>query len=84
MSERHIIPCQTCGGEGRIFKSRYGGNDPDVWDAGQCETCAGSGNQTCEECAAHPAVAVWSSKTSRLSWFVCEACHNEWLEDEAA
>lgn len=32
-------PCAVCGGEGRIFKSRYGGNDPDVWDAGPCPAC---------------------------------------------
>lgn len=29
--------CRTCGGEGRMIKSRYGGNDPDTWDAGPCE-----------------------------------------------
>lgn len=43
-----IMPCRACGGEGREFRSRYGGNDPDVWDAGRCEACNGSGNQTCE------------------------------------
>ena len=39
-----ILSCEHCGGEGRIFKSKYGGNDPDVWDAGKCEVCDGSGN----------------------------------------
>lgn len=43
-----ILPCLKCGGEGRIFKSKYGGNDPDVWDAGQCEECEGSGSAVCE------------------------------------
>ncbi|HET6198246.1 MAG TPA: hypothetical protein VFE12_20955 [Acetobacteraceae bacterium] len=39
----HPRVCEGCGGEGRIFKSRYGGNDPDVWDAGRCEACEGTG-----------------------------------------
>jgi hypothetical protein len=43
-----FIPCIKCQGEGRIFKSKYGGNDPDVWDAGMCEACEGSGNHTCD------------------------------------
>lgn len=34
--------CEACGGEGRIWKSRYGGNDPDVWDAGPCPVCNGT------------------------------------------
>lgn len=42
------IPCPTCAGEGNIWKSRYGGNDPDVWNAGPCEMCDGGGNQKCE------------------------------------
>jgi len=28
--------CPVCNGEMRIWKSRYGGNDPDVFDAGPC------------------------------------------------
>ena len=43
-----ILFCEHCGGEGRIWKSRYGGTDPDVWDAGQCGDCDGSGNRKCE------------------------------------
>jgi RecJ-like exonuclease len=37
-----IEDCPACQGEGRIYKSRYGGNDPDVWDAGMCPTCEGA------------------------------------------
>lgn len=33
--------CEECGGEGRHIKSKYGGNDPDTWDAGPCERCEG-------------------------------------------
>lgn len=43
-----ILHCLKCSGEGRIFESKYGGNDPDVWDAGKCEACDGSGNAACE------------------------------------
>ena len=40
MTRPVTVECEACGGEGRIFKSRYGGNDPDVWDAGLCPTSA--------------------------------------------
>lgn len=43
-----FVQCPCCGGEGRIYKSRYGGNDPDVWDAGQCEMCEGTGTAEVE------------------------------------
>lgn len=42
-----ILPCSKCQGEGRIFKSKYGGNDPDVWDAGECDACEGGGDHMC-------------------------------------
>lgn len=47
------LNCMHCAGEGRIFKSKYGGNDPDVWDAGECPHCRGTANQACEarDCA---------------------------------
>jgi hypothetical protein len=41
LSEVRVL-CEACGGEGRIYKSRYGGNDPDVWDAGPCLECNGT------------------------------------------
>ena len=34
--------CPDCDGEGRVYKSRYGGNDPDTWTI-RCDTCAGDG-----------------------------------------
>jgi hypothetical protein len=75
-----ILPCRVCGGEGREWKSKYGGNDPDVWDAGPCRVCDGSGNQTCEDCGNHPAVAEWKVQNRR--YLICRACHDEWLSDE--
>lgn len=35
------IECPDCE-DGRQWKSRYGGNDPDVWPV-TCERCGGSG-----------------------------------------
>lgn len=36
------IECPMCNGEGKIWKSRYGGNDPDVWSV-ECQHCDGTG-----------------------------------------
>ena len=33
------LHCLKCGGEGRLYQSKYGVNDPDVWDAGKCDAC---------------------------------------------
>jgi DnaJ-class molecular chaperone len=65
-----ILPCLTCGGEGRIFKSKYGGNDPDVWDAGQCEECEGSGNAVCEARDCKERAVAFSEDGEAL----CEDC----------
>ena len=75
------LACSECGGEGRIWASRYGGNDPDVWDAGPCEACAGTGDQACEVCNdGSPAVAEWRLKSR--PWSICRSCHDEWLAAE--
>jgi DnaJ-class molecular chaperone len=34
--------CPRCHGEGKVWASRWGGNDPDVW-AVKCEVCDGTG-----------------------------------------
>ena len=31
--------CEHCDGEGKLWTSRWGGNDPDVTYAGRCEEC---------------------------------------------
>jgi len=41
------IPCEHCE-DGRRWVSRYGGNDPDVWDAGPCPVCSGTGEEWIE------------------------------------
>lgn len=40
--------CERCGGEGKLYASRYGGNDPDVWPIGECPVCEGSGYEVIE------------------------------------
>lgn len=41
-------PCAHCGGEGKLYTSRYGGNDPDVWPIGECPVCDGTGYELIE------------------------------------
>ena len=73
------LHCLKCGGEGRLYRSKYGGNDPDVWDAGKCDTCDGSGNATCDArgCKA-PAVAFNGDGEA-----LCEDCMAEWVAEMA-
>lgn len=73
-----MIPCAKCQGEGSIYQSRYGGNDPDVWRVGACEACGGSGNQACEErgCS-EPAVAFNDDGEA-----LCEDCLAEWVTED--
>lgn len=46
-----LVQCPHCE-DGICYISRYGGNDPDVWRVGLCETCEGSGGVPlrCEDC----------------------------------
>lgn len=67
--------CQECGGEGRIFKSKYGGNDPDVWDAGECPACSGSGKQRCEARGCKEPAIAFNDDGEAL----CEGCLTEWI-----
>lgn len=70
------IPCVKCSGEGSLFKSRYGGNDPDVWRAGQCDACEGSGNQVCEERGCDEPAVCFDDDGRAL----CGDCHFEWSQ----
>ncbi len=42
------VPCAHCGSEGKLYTSRYGGNDPDVWPIGDCPVCEGTGGELIE------------------------------------
>jgi hypothetical protein len=68
------LTCSKCSGEGTLYTSRYGGNDPDVWPVGECDACEGSGNQTCESRGCkEPAVATDEDGNA-----LCEDCLFEW------
>lgn len=69
-----ILFCATCQGEGRMFKSKYGGNDPDVWDAGKCEACDGSGNAICENHGC-PELAIGFNDDGEA---FCQDCLTSW------
>lgn len=70
-----ILPCPKCSGEGRIWKSTYGGNDPDVWDAGQCEECTGDGNARCDARGCDEKAIAFNDDGEAL----CEDCLAEWM-----
>lgn len=61
--------CQFCE-DGTIWRSRYGGNDPDVWPE-RCTECDGSGDVEieCEGRACHAPATGWFQG---MAW--CEAC----------
>jgi DnaJ-class molecular chaperone len=69
-----LIPCSKCSGEGSLYTSRHGGNDPDVWRTGECDACKGSGNQACEaRGCSEPAVAFNDDGEA-----LCEDCLSDW------
>jgi len=73
-----ILHCIRCGGEGREIKSKYGGNDPDTWDAGPCPACDGSGNHECENRGCKNLAVGFDSDGNAM----CEDCliEEEWME----
>lgn len=80
-----ILACSKCEGEGSIYASRYGGNDPDVWRVGPCEDCGGSGNMICEARGCRENAVAFNDDGEAL----CEDCIFEWaviqsFEDDAA
>lgn len=75
-----ILPCIKCQGEARRYQSKYGGNDPDVWDAGPCEACDGTGNQECEERGCHENAVCFDEDGRAL----CEDCHMQWITENFA
>ena len=74
-----ILPCSKCHGEGRSFKSKYGGNDPDVWDAGECDACKGSGDLTCEARGCTEKAIAFNDDGEAL----CEDCLAEWVSESS-
>lgn len=73
--------CMTCGGDGELYKSLYGGNDPDVWYDRPCEDCHGTGNQYCEHCGDMEANQFLLGYKNRKVW-VCDTCFDKDINDE--
>lgn len=72
-----IIACSKCAGEGTTYTSRYGGNDPDVWSTGQCDLCAGSGNEPCAKRGCKEDAAAFNEDGEAM----CPDCLSEWMAD---
>lgn len=75
------FPCPDCE-DGIRWTSRYGGNDPDTYPAGKCETCGGDGLARCSDCsdvARHAWIMTGPGQTTAL---LCDAHHAEWLAAE--
>jgi hypothetical protein len=79
MAHHLRLNCMHCAGEGRIFKSKYGGNDPDVWDAGKCLSCAGSGNQVCEHRSCDEDAVGFNDDGEAM----CADCLMQWTMENA-
>ena len=74
-----ILPCSKCSGEGSLYASRYGGNDPDVWRAGECDACSGSGNEVCSSRGCDEPAVAFNDDGDAL----CADCLMEWTMDYA-
>lgn len=72
--EMSILPCSKCSGEGSLYASRYGGNDPDVWRTGKCDACDGSGNEVCSSRGCDEPAVAFNDDGDAL----CEDCLSEW------
>ena len=72
-----ILQCVKCQGEGKLYKSRYGGNDPDVWCTGQCDACEGSGNEMCWARGCTEPADAFNDDGEAL----CATCLAAWMED---
>lgn len=72
------LNCMKCAGEGTIYTSRYGGNDPDVYPAGKCEACAGSGDQSCERQGCKERAVGLNDDGEAM----CGDCLAEWAEEQ--
>jgi len=69
-----ILFCSKCSGGGALYTSKYGGNDPDVWRTGACESCNGSGAQVCEARSCDEPAVGFNDDGEAL----CEDCLMEW------
>jgi hypothetical protein len=83
------LTCRTCGGDGKNWTSRYGGNDPDVWSDGPCHACDGDGEESCGGYGGcrdryEPAIAfVPYGPADDGQLALCGACLKVFFEEEA-
>lgn len=75
-----MLTCTKCQGEGSLYTSRYGGNDPDVWRTGECPECKGSGNAICEARGCQEYAVGFNDEGDAL----CEDCLFEWASEYGA
>lgn len=73
-----ILHCSKCAGEGAVYTSRYGGNDPDVYPVGKCEACDGSGNASCERRGCKENAVGFNDDGEAM----CADCLLEWAEEQ--
>lgn len=73
-----MIHCMKCGGEGKLYSSRYGGNDPDVYATGTCPVCEGSGVLTCENRSCKEEAVGFNDDGEAL----CEDCLMSWMTEQ--
>jgi hypothetical protein len=77
-------PCSECE-DGTIWRSKYGGNDPDVW-AVKCGVCDGTGELTldCDQCSTYRRTVEATEMVDGLPY--CAACaaiaRDEFAEEE--
>ena len=72
-----MLTCTKCQGEGSLYTSRYGGNDPDVWRTGACPLCNGRGNEPCGARGCRKNAAGFNEDGEAL----CDSCLAEWIEN---
>ena len=70
--------CAKCSGEGSIYASRYGGNDPDTYRIGPCEDCGGTGKAICEARGCREEAVAFNDDGEAM----CEDCLFQWNVDE--
>lgn len=71
------LTCSKCGGEGQLYTSKYGGNDPDVWPVGECPVCEGSCAEPCSSRGCDREANGFNDDGEAL----CEYCLQEWAQN---
>jgi hypothetical protein len=78
-----VCPCCE---DGMVFKSRYGGNDPDTWGPFECDECGGEGEipMLCEGYHNHDEAAIEVIKYYDLAMPACAVHAAEWKAEMEA